>query len=190
MSASPGRRQILFGSQKCRKWRWKKKISMIQQEHFEKISLQKLKIRMSASPGRRQRRLRLSKRLIGKLCSGLCNILQSAEIRIDCGMNFWLERVATARRWCRLSYSNDSNGERGGKGVKGMHNLGKGRLLCATPSMLNYFCTVNILRLSCAKRAIIFLRVNFQGIFYFWKWIFLQFQKFLETVLQDLAIIL
>ena len=65
---------------------------MIQQEHFEKISLQKLKIRMSASPGRRQRRLRLSKRLIGKLCSGLCNILQSAEIRIDYGMNFCLER--------------------------------------------------------------------------------------------------
>ena len=46
---------------------------MIQQEHFEKISLQKLKIRMSASPGRRHLRLRLSKRLIGKLCSGLRN---------------------------------------------------------------------------------------------------------------------
>ena len=76
---------------------------------------------MSASPGRRQRRLRLSKRLIGKLCSGLRNILQSAEIRIDYGMNFWLERVATARRWCRLSYSNDSKGERGGEGVKGKH---------------------------------------------------------------------
>ena len=30
-------RRILFGSQKSRKWRWKKKMSMIQQEHFEKI---------------------------------------------------------------------------------------------------------------------------------------------------------
>ena len=61
-------------------------MSMIQQEHLEKISLQKLKIRMSASPGRRHLRLRLSKRLIGKLCSGLRNILQSAEIRIDYGI--------------------------------------------------------------------------------------------------------
>ena len=88
---------------------------------MKKFSLQKLKIRMSASPGRRQLRLRLSERLFGKLCSGLCNILQSAEIRIDCGMNFWLERVATARRWCRLPFSNDSKGERGGEGVKGKH---------------------------------------------------------------------
>ena len=31
----------------------KKKMNMIQQEHFEKNSLQKLKIRMSASPERR-----------------------------------------------------------------------------------------------------------------------------------------
>ena len=29
--------KIVFGSQKSRKWRWKKKISMIQQEHFEKL---------------------------------------------------------------------------------------------------------------------------------------------------------
>ena len=28
---------ILFGSLKCGKWRWKKKINMIQQEQFEKI---------------------------------------------------------------------------------------------------------------------------------------------------------
>ena len=28
---------ILFGSQKSRKWRWKKKRGMIQQEHFEKL---------------------------------------------------------------------------------------------------------------------------------------------------------
>ena len=32
-------------------------------------------------------------------------------------------------------------------------------LLCAAPSMLNYFYTVDILRLSCAKHAIVFLRV-------------------------------
>ena len=32
-------------------------------------------------------------------------------------------------------------------------------LLCTAPSMLNYFYTVSILRLSCAKRAIVFLRV-------------------------------
>ena len=50
-----------------------------------------MKIRKSASPGRRQRRLRLSKRLIGKLCSGLRNILQSAEIRIDFAGIFWGE---------------------------------------------------------------------------------------------------
>ena len=34
--------------------------NMIQHEHFEKISLRKLKMCMPASPGRRQRRLRLS----------------------------------------------------------------------------------------------------------------------------------
>ena len=46
-----------------------------------------------------------------------------------------------------------------GEGVKGIRDFGSGRLLCAAPSMHKYFYTVNILRLSCAKRAIVFLRV-------------------------------
>ena len=71
---------------------------MIQQEHFEKINLQKLKIlrvRMSASPGRRQRRLHLS------------NFVRKSEKQKFCRIFFF--RKSEVQKMYMNFYRNQSN---------------------------------------------------------------------------------
>ena len=79
---------------------------MIQQEHFEKFSLQKLKIRMSASPGRRPRRLRLrlSKRLIlqeNMRLKALAEIYTMHYFAQLCNHNLFVEICSKNTKFCK-----------------------------------------------------------------------------------------